>query len=78
MTAVFDVGGYPWTRRLGARTENSPLAPHVAAAGALLTPWKPAILGLPDRQQFVLMEDEDQVRAAVRHHAAAGSAAIKT
>lgn len=77
VTAVFDVGGYPWTRHLARRTENSPWAPHVAASGALLTTWKPEILGLPDQQQFVLMEDEQVTRAAVRSHAAAGSAAIK-
>ena len=77
VTAVFDVGGYPWTRRLGARTENSPLAPHVAATGALLTTWEPTILGLPDQKQFVLMKDENTARYAVRSHAAAGSDAIK-
>ena len=77
VTAVFDVGGYPWTRRLGAKTEDSPKAPHVAATGALLTTWEPTILGLPDRKQFVLMEDEQAARHAVRSHKAAGSAAIK-
>ncbi len=77
VTAVFDVGGYPWTRRLGAGTENSPLAPHVAATGALITTWEPTILGLPDQKQFVLMEDEKTARYAVRSHAAAGSDAIK-
>jgi len=78
VTAVFDVGGYPWTRRLGAATEDSPDAPHVTATGALLSTIDPGpILSLPDRQQFVVMTDEDTVRRAVRSHAAAGSDAIK-
>jgi ABC-type branched-subunit amino acid transport system permease subunit len=41
VTAVFDVGGYPWTRTLGAATETSAYAPHVAAAGALLATYHP-------------------------------------
>jgi len=77
VTAVFDVGGYPWTRRLGAATEACALAPHVVASGALLTTWEPQILGLPDQRQFVLIQDEAGARAAVQAHHAAGSAAIK-
>ncbi len=77
VTAVFDVGGFPWTRRLPARTELATDAPHVAAAGPLLATWVPPQLRLPDRSQFVLMEDEDGVRASVRSHAASGSDAIK-
>jgi len=77
VTAVFDVGGYPWTRGLQQACEASADAPHVAAAGALLTPWVPPPLGLADQQQFVPMRDEASVREAVRTHAAFGSAAIK-
>lgn len=79
VTAVFDVGGYPWTRRLGAATENSSQAPHVVSAGPLLTTWIPEILMLPDQQQFVLVEaaDEEHARATVRSHAISGSQAIK-
>lgn len=77
VTAVFDVGGYPWTRRLGDETENDPFAPHVGATGALLTTFVPAALQLPDQQQFVLMADEETARAGVRSHAAFGSDAIK-
>ncbi len=79
VTAVFDVGGYPWTRRLAERTETSPFAPHVAATGALLATYDPPPLRTADRRQFVLIEagGEDAAREAVRSHAAAGSAAIK-
>ena len=76
VTATFDVGGYPWTRALQARGERDPEAPHVAAAGALLSTvdfW----LNLPDQRQFVYMASDSAVRNAVRSHAALGSAAIK-
>lgn len=77
VTAVFDVGGYPWTRTLAAACEHSPLAPHVAAAGALLATYDPKLLTLPDQQQFVFPQDADDARRLVRSHAAWGSAAIK-
>lgn len=76
VTAVFDVGGYPWTRRLGRETEHSPLAPHVAAAGALLATYDPH-LELPDQKQFVFPTDADDARRIVRSHKAFGSDAIK-
>lgn len=76
VTAVFDVGGYPWTRLLRAATENDPLAPHVSAAGALLTAFDPH-LSLPDQSQFVFPTDEAQARAFVHSHKAWGSDAIK-
>ncbi|HEX6812889.1 MAG TPA: amidohydrolase family protein [Planctomycetota bacterium] len=77
VTAVFDVGGYPWTRMLGAATERSSLAPHVAAAGALLATWDPKLLALPDQSQFVFPTDADDARRLVRSHKASGSVAIK-
>lgn len=77
VTAVFDVGGYPWTRLLGAATEHSSLAPHIAAAGALLATYDPKLLTLPDQQQFVFPQDADDARRLVRAHAAWGSTAIK-
>jgi imidazolonepropionase-like amidohydrolase len=76
VTATFDVGGYPWTRGLQARGERDPHVPHVAAAGALLATID-ASVNLPDERQFVFMATDSAVRAAVRSHAAMGSAAIK-
>ncbi|HEX5050584.1 MAG TPA: amidohydrolase family protein [Planctomycetota bacterium] len=76
VTAVFDVGGYPWTRLLGAATEDDPLAPHVAATGALLATFDPG-LSLPDQSQFVFPKSPDDGRSLVRSHAAWGSKAIK-
>ena len=76
VTAVFDVGGYPWTLDLQARTAESTSAPRVAAAGPLLSTidfW----LNLPDQRQFIYMSDEATVRQAVRAHKDWGAAAIK-
>src|SRR5205809_48500 len=76
VTAVFDVGGYPWTLELQERTAHSTTAPRVVAAGPLLSTidfW----LNLPDQRQFIYMSDETAVRAAVRAHKAWGAAAVK-
>lgn len=77
VTAVFDVGGYPWTLGLGAKTENDALAPHVVATGPLLATFDPKVLVLPDASQFAFPTTPDEGRALVKAHAAAGSAAIK-
>src|SRR6266404_3095690 len=76
VTSVFDVGGYPWTLDLQARTARSTTAPRVLAAGSLLSTidfW----LNLPDQRQFIYMADEAVVRRAVRAHKTWGAAAIK-
>jgi imidazolonepropionase-like amidohydrolase len=76
VTSVFDVGGYPWTLELQARTARSTTAPRVLAAGPLLSTidfW----LNLPDQRQFIYMADEAAVRQAVRAHKAWGAAAMK-
>lgn len=76
VTAVFDVGGYPWTHPLSRAREVSLSAPHVAAAGPLLSSidhW----VNLPALRQFVHMRSDSNVRAAVRAQAAMGAAAIK-
>jgi len=76
VTAVFDVGGYAWTWALRRRAETDPLAPHVAAAGPLLSTvdhW----INLPDSKQILLVPSDSVARAAVRAHVARGSDAIK-
>ena len=77
VTAVFDVGGYPWTRLLMAATERDPFAPHVVAVGALLATYDPKVLTLPDQQQFLFPQTPDDARHYVRLHKAWGSAAVK-
>ncbi len=76
VTAVFDVGGYPWTWQLGAAAETDSEAPHVAAAGPLLTTldhW----INLPGEKQLVYVADEEEARRGVSYLAAGGADAAK-
>lgn len=76
VTAVFDVGGYPWSWDLRARAAADPLAPHVAAAGPLLSTldfW----LNVPAERQFIYLADEKAAREGVRYLAANGADAVK-
>jgi imidazolonepropionase-like amidohydrolase len=76
VTAVFDVGGYPWSWDLRGRAETDTLAPHVVASGPLLSTidfW----LNLPAERQFVYLADEQAAREGVRFLAAHGTDAVK-
>jgi len=76
VTAVFDVGGYPWTVGMQSPSERDTRAPHVAAAGPLLSTldfW----LNLPGERQFLHLASDSAARAGVRYLKALGSAAIK-
>lgn len=76
VTAVYDVGGYPWTWTLQHGSESNPDGPIVRSAGPLLATidfW----LNLPGQAQFIHTSDEETVRAAVRSHAAFGANSIK-
>lgn len=76
VTAVFDVGGYPWTWGLPERAETDTRAPHVAAAGPLLSTldhW----LNLPGERQFHYLADEAAARDGVDYLAARGADAVK-
>ena len=76
VTATFDVGGYPWTWALRRRTEASTVAPHVAAAGPLLSTldhW----VNLPAARQFVHMAGDSATRAGARMIARYESDAVK-
>jgi imidazolonepropionase-like amidohydrolase len=76
VTAVFDVGGYPWTLRLDERFANNSRVPHVAAAGPLLSTYD-HWLNVPAERQFVHLKDEASGRGGVRYLAAHGAKAIK-
>ena len=76
VTATFDVGGYPWTWMLRQRAEASTAAPHVAAAGPLLSTldhW----LNLPAARQFIFTANDSATRAGARMIVRHGSDAIK-
>ena len=76
VTAVFDVGGYPWSWDLRARAEADPMAPHVAAAGPLLSTldfW----LNLPAERQFIYLGTEKDAQTGVGYLADHGTDAVK-
>jgi imidazolonepropionase-like amidohydrolase len=76
VTGTFDVGGYPWTWPLRARAEASNAAPHVAAAGPLLSTidhW----VNLPAARQFVHTASDSATRAGARLARQYGSDALK-
>jgi imidazolonepropionase-like amidohydrolase len=76
VTGVFDVGGYTWTTELAKRFQHDTAAPHVSAAGPLLSTldhW----LNLPAERQFIHLTDEKSAREGVRYLAAHGAKAVK-
>jgi imidazolonepropionase-like amidohydrolase len=77
VTAVFDVGGYPWSWGLRDPSEHDPDAPHVAAAGPLVTHAPRDLLNLPAERQMLDLASEDAGRAAVRYMAAFRTDAVK-
>jgi imidazolonepropionase-like amidohydrolase len=76
VTAVFDVGGFPWTLRMRDDAARDTEAPHVATAGPLLSTldhW----LNLPAERQFIHLTGDSAARAGVRYLKALGSDAVK-
>jgi imidazolonepropionase-like amidohydrolase len=76
VTAVFDVGGFPFTMPMARAHESQTLAPRMAAAGPLLTS-RPHWLNLTFLQQIVPMTNDSIVRATVSGIAYMGASAIK-
>ena len=75
VTAVFDVGGFAWTLRMRDDAEGSTEAPHVSAAGPLLSTvdhW----LNLPAERQFMVLTDSSAT-PGVRYLKAMGADAVK-
>ena len=76
VTSVFDVGGYPWTLGLEKRFATDTFAPHVAAAGPLLSTldhW----LNLPAERQFIHIADAATAESGVDYLASHGAKAVK-
>jgi len=76
VTAVFDVGGYAWTVAMARAAEDNPEAPHMAAAGPLLSTldhW----LNLPAERQFIYLSDSASAVAGVRYLVSLGANAVK-
>jgi Imidazolonepropionase and related amidohydrolases len=78
ITAVFDVGGHPWTTALPAKAEADSLAPHVRAAGPLITHAGRSALNLDEEiYTFLPMGSSAEVQAGVARLKAMGSSAVK-
>jgi imidazolonepropionase-like amidohydrolase len=78
ITAVYDVGGHPWTTMLPARAESDRSAPHVRAAGPLITHASVPILNVDDEiYTFLPMSTADEVDRSVAALVEMGSTAVK-
>jgi imidazolonepropionase-like amidohydrolase len=78
ITAVYDVGGHPWTTALPAKAERDSMAPHVRAAGPLLTHAPRAALRVDDEiYTFLPMTTSADVRTSVATLEAMGASAVK-
>jgi len=76
VTALFDVGGYPWTWDARGRAEADTRAPHLSSAGPLLSTldfW----LNLPAERQFIHLADPEAGRKGARYLASHGADAVK-
>jgi imidazolonepropionase-like amidohydrolase len=76
VTATFDVGGYPWTWSLREPADHSPHAPHVAAAGPLLS-TRDHWLNTPAERQFIHIGSDSATEAGARLVIANQSDAMK-
>src|SRR5688572_17579330 len=64
VTAVYDVGGHPWTTALPAQAERDSMAPHVRAAGPLVTHAGRSALNVDDEiYTFLPMGTSAEVQA---------------
>ena len=76
VTATFDVGGFPWTWSLRERAEASGNAPHVSAAGPLLS-TRDHWLNVPAERQFLFIPTDSAVDAGARYLILNGTSAVK-
>lgn len=76
VTAVFDVGGYPWSWSLREPSVTNPWMPRIAAAGPLLS-TRDHWLNLPAERQFLYMGSRDAVREATDYLLSFGTDAVK-
>jgi imidazolonepropionase-like amidohydrolase len=76
VTATFDVGGYPWTWSLRQPAEQNTSAPHVSAAGPLLS-TRDHWLNVPGERQFLHIGSDSATVAGAQYLIANGTDAIK-
>ena len=76
VTGTYDVGGYAWTWGLRARAEADASAPHVAAAGPLLS-TRDHWLNVPGERQFLHIGSDSATVAGARYLLVNGTDAVK-
>lgn len=77
ITGVYDVGGMSWSVDFQAEAEQNPNAPHVAAAGPLITPVEGAPFDLPSDKVLVTLDSEETGIQTVQYLSELGSTGIK-
>lgn len=77
VTGVYDVGGASWSIHLQEHAENHPMAPHVAAAGPLITPAQGAPFDLPSDKVLVPLNTVEDGIKTVQYLSELGSTGIK-
>ncbi|MDZ7719132.1 MAG: amidohydrolase family protein [Balneolaceae bacterium] len=77
ITGVYDVGGFSWSIDFQEQAEENPSAPHVAAAGPLITPALNAPFDLPSDKVLVNLSSAEVGIKTVQYLSALGSTGIK-
>lgn len=77
ITGVYDVGGMSWSIDFQKEAEANPDAPHVAAAGPLITPVPGAPFDLPSDKVLVTLDSEEAGIKTVQYLSELGSTGIK-
>lgn len=77
ITGVYDVGGMSWSIDFQKEAEENPYAPHVAAAGPLITPVEGAPFDLPSDKVLVTLDSEEAGIKTVQYLSELGSTGIK-
>jgi imidazolonepropionase-like amidohydrolase len=78
ITAVYDVGGHPWTTSLPARAETDSMAPHIRAAGPLITHAGRSALNLDEEiYTFLPMATAAEAQGSVARLKGMGASAVK-
>jgi imidazolonepropionase-like amidohydrolase len=77
VTGVYDVGGFTWSIDLQQSAEENPNAPHVAAAGPLITPSTLDIFNTPPDKTLVTLDSKETGIQTVQYLSALGSTGIK-
>jgi len=79
VTAVYDVGGLPWTLEVGEAGGDPARRPHYRAAGPLITHYEPVfgVLSAQGADTFLPMNSDEAARESVAKLAEMGSTAVK-